>query len=649
MDELRIWNDVRTPDELRENMCRELTGDESGLIGYYSFNQTFGDGLLDISSSDNHGTLTNMDDADWTDSESFTTWTGTAGSTWASATNWTDGVPTATDNVGIPNYSNKSQPTLSSALNCNELVVGEGSTLTFDYTGSHTIHGSAFVIGRSDIKNGNLLTVTKSLYMMPYATLNIKPGGELTIDANLEADFGTFTIESDASQQGSLIVEGTSSGDITVQRFLTHNRWHYISGQTNISVNFGTSLGLTGGTNNDQFYRWEESMLTSETPGTWVDILNGNLMNSEGFVSCKGYAINYVNTDKTLSLSGVPYTTDQSINITKTDGSTNEGANLIGNPFTSTIALNNGDNNFITDNGSLFDETYGGIYLWNEQAGYLGDRDDYYTVSLAEGNVFAEPGQGFMIVKKDVGTSSISFNANIRQHGSAIFYKNSNNENVARVKLSVNDADKLLNTTTIAFLPNMTLGLDPLYDAGKLKGNPNLALYTKLVDDTGEDFAIQALPDNDIESFVIPVGVDVAETGVFEFSATQEQLDNYNIVLEDRQENTFTNLRWDSYFATISESGTGRFYLHFKDVTAIGEIEPETKITFRYLDGLILITNPDMERGSISLVNISGQVLDMYGMDGNDKQEFTINQASGIYIISIKTKKSVLNRKVFVK
>ena len=71
IDELRIWNTARSATEINNKMCEELNGDETGLIGYYSFNQTIGTTLLDITSNNNHGTLTNMDDSDWITSGAF--------------------------------------------------------------------------------------------------------------------------------------------------------------------------------------------------------------------------------------------------------------------------------------------------------------------------------------------------------------------------------------------------------------------------------------------------------------------------------------------------------------------------------------------------------------------------------------------------
>ena len=64
IDEVRIWSDVRTIDEIRANMCRTLDGDEAGLLAYYSFDNAAGSVLTDLA-GDNDGTLHNMTDSDW--------------------------------------------------------------------------------------------------------------------------------------------------------------------------------------------------------------------------------------------------------------------------------------------------------------------------------------------------------------------------------------------------------------------------------------------------------------------------------------------------------------------------------------------------------------------------------------------------------
>ncbi len=62
MDEIRIWDDVRTQTEIRHNMYSELTGSESGLVGYWKFNEGTGSIAYDSTSNNNDGTITG---ADW--------------------------------------------------------------------------------------------------------------------------------------------------------------------------------------------------------------------------------------------------------------------------------------------------------------------------------------------------------------------------------------------------------------------------------------------------------------------------------------------------------------------------------------------------------------------------------------------------------
>lgn len=64
LDEVRIWSDARTQQEILDNMFTNLTGDEPNLAAYYRFNQGIGDSntsLPDLSPNGNGGTLTNFD------------------------------------------------------------------------------------------------------------------------------------------------------------------------------------------------------------------------------------------------------------------------------------------------------------------------------------------------------------------------------------------------------------------------------------------------------------------------------------------------------------------------------------------------------------------------------------------------------------
>ncbi|MBL4710509.1 MAG: T9SS type A sorting domain-containing protein, partial [Flavobacteriales bacterium] len=59
IDELRVWNTVRTQAEIRSKMCSKLSGLETGLAAYYRFDTGSGSTLVDVSSNGLDGLLTN--------------------------------------------------------------------------------------------------------------------------------------------------------------------------------------------------------------------------------------------------------------------------------------------------------------------------------------------------------------------------------------------------------------------------------------------------------------------------------------------------------------------------------------------------------------------------------------------------------------
>lgn len=56
MDELRIWNNIKSQSEIQASMNTELTGSESNLVAYYNMEQS-GNQLTDISNNQNNGIL----------------------------------------------------------------------------------------------------------------------------------------------------------------------------------------------------------------------------------------------------------------------------------------------------------------------------------------------------------------------------------------------------------------------------------------------------------------------------------------------------------------------------------------------------------------------------------------------------------------
>ncbi len=475
------------------------------------------------------------------------------------------------------------------------------------------------------------------------ASLTINAGKALTVNGNMDND-GTMSITSSASGTGSLIVQGTASGNIKIERYVSGDYWHYFSAPVSGQALDGPWMSNNSivSTPTTQFFRWDEATYY------WI-IYGDDLFVDEAFGAAKGYAAT-VTSSGDLNFTGTVRTS--AVNYAATyNADQGNGFNLVGNPFTSTIAINEtaqAEDNFLAHNAGILADDYQAVYIWQETGGYTYGDNDYSVVCNtgfsgegSSGSIltqdFVQPGQGFMVRVKE--SNSIVFNTNIRKHGAADFYKSK--ESWPGVELRIASSEHS-NSTIIAFNQNMSDGLDPSYDAAKFKGNPNIALYTRLVEDNGVDFAIQALNDYNIENYVIPVGVDVAESGVFEFSAIQEKLDNYNITLEDRQENTFTNLRWDTYFATINESGTGRFYLHFKEATAIDETAINTLKV--YVSGGMINISSNTPAKRIILSNITGQILGIY----EGQESIPAPKTAGVYLVSIESEGQRITEKIII-
>jgi hypothetical protein len=59
IDEVRVWNVARTQQQIQENMNRQLTGSQTGLAGYWSFDQVNAGTVVDLSGNNHNGQLLN--------------------------------------------------------------------------------------------------------------------------------------------------------------------------------------------------------------------------------------------------------------------------------------------------------------------------------------------------------------------------------------------------------------------------------------------------------------------------------------------------------------------------------------------------------------------------------------------------------------
>lgn len=543
------------------------------------------------------------------------TWTGGTSTDWNTQTNWDIGiVPTSVYDVSIPDV-------------VNDPIVDEDPTTP---------------------------AICSNLSLESDASLTINAGKALTVTGNLTvADAkgpATLSVSSDASGTGSLIVEGTITGEIDFERYVTLDYWHFVSAPVSgqaIDNAFMTASGITS-TPAHQFYRWDED--------TQYWIIYGSTGNPEAFgdtefVAGRGYAL-VRSSDGDLNFTGTPETSDISYASTHTGLYERVGFNLVGNPFSCALGMTNSSTSsgkFLADNTALLDDNYEAAYIWDEQAGYAFDRNDYKVISNAAisgytqlAQDYIQPGQAFM-VKVVTGGGNIEFNADMRAHAGVNFYKKG--EEWPSVELLV-QGDELYNSTAIGFNDDMTTGLDPSYDVGKLKGNIDIALYTRLVEDNGIDFAVQSLPVSNMEHFIVPVGIDISEPGTFTFTAVTDQMDEVPVILEDRLLGQFTNLKTDSYTVGITEIGTGRFFLRFKNTISTGEEISAAPLQAYCARKNLYVCNPEALGGIVLVTDLAGRQVDRFSLNGDGVQQQSLNANAGIYIVHITTEQGVYRNRV---
>ncbi|MBT4333517.1 MAG: T9SS type A sorting domain-containing protein [Candidatus Cloacimonetes bacterium] len=205
VDEVRIWNSQRSTSEIRENMYKNLIGDESNLVAYYNLDNTSGTSVPCYPEYDNNGTNYG---ATWVASSAFNTWIDTDDSSWSTASNWSRGsVPSSSENVGIYDYPGGTSPSLSGNPTLANLIVDD------DFTLSSALTITDQLIIESDLDlNGQAITLNSSASL-------IESGGNLYgTTGTIQTTRDLNNIDEDVAGLGAEITENGDLGETTIIR-----------------------------------------------------------------------------------------------------------------------------------------------------------------------------------------------------------------------------------------------------------------------------------------------------------------------------------------------------------------------------------------------------------------------------------------------
>ncbi len=434
----------------------------------------------------------------------------------------------------------------------------------------------------------------------------------------------TLTIENG----GSLILNGASTGDVTYNIAIPDTNWHLIgapvSGQ-DYDAAWITANNIASGTGSNRGV--STYINTTDGDGDWVYAQDGV---TGTFVNTIGYSV-LTNAAGDIALTGSLLTTDLAIPITESANfpEADNSFNLVGNPFAAYVSID--DFLTLSTNSAALEDVREAVYVWNGSS-YL---------PLTTG--FIHPGQGFFL--SSAGASeSVDVNENMLSHQTGVtFYSTPSNNSSIQLVMSVGNEAR---STKVDFINGKTLGLDPRFDVATFGGQvAGLEIYTALVDGSYQDtnFAIQALPDTDLDSMVIPVGVTASAGETVSITANVSGLPiDINVYLEDRANGTFNLLGNGNSFdftAAGDMTGFGRFYLHATTQTLSNEIISQNlDITVYQSDeNTLSISGLNGSAASFQLFDLLGKRVISENLNENNTQATVdiSNIKSGVYIAQL--------------
>jgi len=475
--------------------------------------------------------------------------------------------------------------------------------------------------------NGVAPTATKDSNVQVSANNPVISGATEASVKNLDVNASAnLTIASG----GSLIVSGTSSGNVTYKRNLATTNWYLVSSPvvgetyddayvTANSIDSGTepNRGIAPYTTSDDSWNYMQAGASAAT-----------------FAAGTGYSVKR-STAGDISFTGTLNVADAGVDVDL--DATGNGFNLLGNPYTSHIASAT-----FLDNESDISDTKT-LWVWNLATGA------YEVKTLADAMVIA-PAQGFFV--KANGTGSTFNFAESNQAGSGGTFQRT--ETRPEIYLTLSDQTDA-REAKIYYIDNMTTGFDVGYEGELFNDVSNpLAIYTHLIADSqGKNYQVQSLPPNNYENMIIPVGVNANAGKEITFSAEALNLpDGIKVFLEDRLANTFNELSDNKTFkVNLSEAlnDVGRFYLHTSSnaLSIDDSVILENVSIYKTNASTLKIVGLPNGIANIKLINVLGKQLMNTSFNANGAKEISLpNLAAGIYIVQLETEFSKLNKKI---
>ncbi len=437
------------------------------------------------------------------------------------------------------------------------------------------------------------------------------------------------TVNSVVIESGaSLITNAELTATVTYKRNLATNNWYLIASplkNETIENMLANNIFALGSNNNIGIapYNNDGSSWNYLTATSTGNISSG-----------KGYSVK-LNTSGDIKFTGKTNSNTVTLPITKNTNS----YNLVGNPYTSYINLGE----FFNANplNSVVSEAT--IWLWNQAT-------DSYDIKLAGINSDFQiaPGQGYFISSNNNG--NLTFDKANQSHTVGTFQRQENTR--MEVNLTATIDGNISKSTKLYYIKGTTNGFDNGFDGTVFKGTENnFNIFTHLVErNNTNDFAVQSLPNNNLEPTIVPIGVKANAGQQITFSAKALNLPtDVKVYIEDKNNNNVTNLSEEDYTVTITENSnnSGQFYLHTSSKNLIIDNQPDVLegINIFNTNNKLTITGIQSNNNSITIYSSLGQKIMSQKFSSNTTIDVP-KVSTGVYIIELTSDLRKITKKV---
>jgi hypothetical protein len=476
------------------------------------------------------------------------------------------------------------------------------------------------------------------------AVVSIPSGYNVTLNGALTISSGSFTLENNANLIQTSNV--ANSGNINIKRSssalfrLDYTLW-------SSPVAGSQTLGLFSPlTSTNRFYEY------NTTTNLYNPISNGS-----PFGLAKGYLIRMPNTwvdyvaappstplPWTGTFTGVP----NNGNLTYTMSQAGTGFNAVGNPYPSTLNIDN----FINGNTGNINGT---LYFWRKRndATNLTSYSTCTTAgcSLINSHLYTNQdyisiGQGFIV---KATSTTLNFNNSMRIANTTNQFFKSKQIEKNRIWLNLLNDTTPVNQMLLAYMTGATMGIDSAIDGAYI--NDSSTALNSLIG--SEEFAVQgrALPFDGTDE--VPLSFKATTPG--NYSIAIDHVDglfsgNQDIILKDNDTGRETDLKTGAYtfFAPAGLSNT-RFTLKYQKTLGTNTpVFDENSIVVFKNNGYIHIKSNGKSMHNVKLFDVRGRLIaEKSKVNSNEISIESSRFANEVLIVKITSDDNkVVNKKV---